>query len=119
MAETDRGINSGELRALALIVCERTITEEFSAQRSIIGAYHAIRPLEYPVIMPQIGIYVCLARGEKDIEDVYLALVSPRGEIVVRSVLRVADWGDIGMAEFTVTFRNVPFAEPGVYVLRL
>jgi hypothetical protein len=115
----DREITTGEVRALALVMCERTITEEFTAQRSIIGTYQAIRPLEYPVIMPQIGIYVCLARGQEDSEDVYLALVSPDGALVVRSVLRVSDWGEVGVAEFTVTFRNVPFHEPGLYVLRL
>src|SRR5258705_5464827 len=119
MASPDRGTSAGELRALALVMCERTITEEFTAQRSIIGTYHAIRPLEYPVVMPQIGIYVCLARGEKEVEDVYLALVSPGGELVVRSVLRVTDWGTVGMAEFTLSFQNVPFAGPGLYVLRL
>jgi hypothetical protein len=119
MAATDRATSSGELRALALIMCERTITEEFTAQRSVIGTYHAIRPLEYPVVMPQIGIYVCLARGQNETEDVYLALLSPDGEFVVRSVLRVTDWGTVGIAEFTVTFRNVPFPAPGLYVLRL
>jgi hypothetical protein len=118
MAESQRGFSS-ELRALALVLCERTITEEFTSQRSIIGTYHAIRPLEYPVVMPQVGIYVCLARGQNETEDVYLALVSPDGELVVRSVLRVTNWGTVGMAEFTGTFRNVPFAVPGPYVLRL
>ena len=114
-----RGMDSGDLRALALIVCERTITEEFTSQRSIVGTYRAIRPIEYPVVMQQIGIYVCLARGQSQIEDVYLALVSPHGDVVVRSILRVADWGDVGVAEFTITFLNVPFSEPGLYVLRL
>jgi hypothetical protein len=64
-------------------------------------------------------VYVCLERGEKESEDVYLALISPSGELVVRSVLSVTDGGTVGIAEFGVTFRNVPFVAPGLYVLRL
>jgi hypothetical protein len=107
------------LRALALLICERTIIEAFTSQYNVIGTYHSIMPLAYPAVMPQMGIYVCLERGERETEDVFLALISPEGERVVRSVLSVTDWGSVGIAEFGVTFRSVPFAVPGLYVLRL
>jgi hypothetical protein len=50
----ERGIGPGELRALSLIICERTIIEAFTNQYSVVCTYHSIMPLAYAAVMSQL-----------------------------------------------------------------
>src|SRR5207245_337330 len=81
-------------RAVALVTCDRIIVEAGTGKRSLIDIFDSLSVPQVPALLMRMHVYVSMYRGTQDTNEIYLGLFSPAGEIVVRSVLNIQDWGD-------------------------
>jgi hypothetical protein len=118
MSRFSNQINSEEAYALALIICDRVVSEA-DGQRTIVGTFDTLASEAFPFTFPRLSVYVAIAKGNSDESTFYLGLVSPSGELLLKSVLEVTEWNEIGIVELALALHEVPFTAAGDYVLRL
>jgi hypothetical protein len=104
-------------KCLALLPCESASRDGgVWSVRSIFDEMELDQPL--PSIVPKFDVFMDVARGDADKETVYLALVSPDGQIIMQSHISI-EWNNTPHTAYSQTFHAVLFRKAGDYTLRL
>ena len=105
---------------LALLVCDQIITDRLSGKQSLIGMFSTIHSARFPVIHPQLCVYVGLtdSRGKTpltirivDADDSRSPLVQGTGMVEFKDPRMIAN--------LALQFHGLRFPEPGQYRVQL
>jgi hypothetical protein len=107
-------------RFIALLACESATKDPASGLWSVKNIFDVMELETFPIVVPKFDIYLALGRaeGSDDKQRVYLALLSPEGQIITQTHLFI-EWSTAPQAEFGQTFHGVIFPKAGRYTLRL
>jgi hypothetical protein len=104
---------------VAMLICDQIITEEGTNKRSLIGVFDNLFTLQFPVIVPKVGVYAKLA----DAEGQYLfriRVVDLKDESLIGEVQVQADIPDGSQySEIALNFGGVPLPDEGRYEFQL
>lgn len=101
----------------AFLVCESVICEAGTNKKTIVGTFTHIKSQSFPVVMPQIGLYLCFT----DAEGKYLfevELHSLNGGVrlgggKIPSSIEIKD--RLMITDVGIALKNVVFPAPGRY----
>ncbi|HUU84132.1 MAG TPA: hypothetical protein VM243_11575 [Phycisphaerae bacterium] len=105
---------------LALLVCDQIITDRISGKQSLIGMFSTIHSARYPVIHPQLAVYVALTDGRGktpltirivDADESRPPLVQGTGVVEFKNPRVIAN--------LALQFHGLRFPEPGQYRVQL
>ena len=105
---------------LALLVCDQIITDRLSGKQSLIGMFSTIHSMRFPVVHPQLSIYVALTDGRGktpltirivDADDSRPPLVQGTGVVQFKDPRMIAN--------LVLQFHGLRFPEPGQYRVQL
>jgi hypothetical protein len=105
---------------LALIVCDQIITDRLTGKQSLIGMFSTIHSVRFPVVHPQLSIYVALTDGRGktpltirvvDADDARPALVQGQGVVQFKDPRAIAN--------LALQFHGLTFPEPGQYRVQI
>lgn len=105
---------------IALIVCDQIITDRLSGKQSLIGMFSTIHSVRFPVVHPQLSIYVALTDGRGktpltirvvDADDVRPPLVQGQGVVEFKDPRAIAN--------LALQFHGLTFPEPGQYRVQI
>ena len=105
---------------LALILCDQIITDRITGKQSLIGMFSTINSFQFPVVQPQLSVYVALTDGRGktpltirivDSEDARPPLVQGTGIVEFRNPRAIAN--------LALQFHGLRFPEPGEYRAQL
>ncbi len=105
---------------IALIVCDQIITDRLSGKQSLIGLFSTIHSVRFPVVHPQLSIYVALTDGRGktpltirvvDADDVRPPLVQGQGVVEFKDPRAIAN--------LALQFHGLTFPEPGQYRVQI
>ena len=105
---------------LALLVCDQIITDRLTGKQSLIGMFSTIHSARYPVVHPQLAVYVALTDGRGktpltirivDADDNRPPLVQGTGVVEFRDPRMIAN--------LALQFHGLRFPEPGHYRVQL
>jgi hypothetical protein len=105
-------------RALALVMCDRIIVDAETQKRSLIDIFDAVTIRQLGHGLPRLSIFISLAKGSEDANEIFVGLFSPSGVAVVKGGIKIDDWGT-GQADFGIVLPGIIFAEEGDYDLRV
>jgi hypothetical protein len=107
-------------RFIALLACESATKDPASGLWSVKNIFDVMELETFPILVTKFDVYLSLGRGKGsgDKQRVYLALLSPVGEIITQTHLFI-EWSDAPQAEFGQTLHDVIFPKAGTYTLRL
>jgi hypothetical protein len=105
---------------LALLVCDQIITDRLTGKQSLIGMFSTIHSARYPVLHPQLAVYVALTDGRGktpltirivDADDSRPPLVQGTGVVEFRDPRMIAN--------LALQFHGLRFPEAGQYRVQL
>lgn len=105
---------------LALLVCDQIITDRLSGKQSLIGMFSTIHSASFPVVHPQLCVYVALTDGRGktpltirivDADDSRPPLVQGTGMVEFKDPRMIAN--------LALQFHGLRFPEPGQYRIQL
>ena len=105
---------------LALIVCDQIITDRITGKQSLIGMFATIHSWRYPVVHPQLCVYVALTDGRGktqvtirlvDAEESRKPLVQGKGIVEFKDPRAIAN--------LALQFHGLTFPGPGEYRVQL
>ncbi len=105
---------------LSLCICDQIITDRVTSKQSLIGIFSTIHSYQFPMVHPQLCVYVALTdgRGETpltirvvDSEDARPPLVQGTGIVEFRNPRAIAN--------LALQFHGLRFPEPGEYRVQL
>ncbi len=105
---------------LALLVCDQIITDRLSGKQSLIGMFSTIHSVRFPVVHPQLCVYVALTDGRGktpltirivDADDSRPPLVQGTGAVEFKDPRMIAN--------LALQFHGLRFPEPGQYRIQL
>jgi len=105
------------LRGLALIACYDLVDDPATGRRDVIGIFGVITSASFPAAIEK--FYVWCAVAGSGTQDAFVDLTDERGNVIAEGGFRVSNWGIRGVCEAGIALRDVTFARPGVYRLRL
>lgn len=105
---------------LALIVCDQIITDRLTGKQSLIGMFSKIHTRGFPVVHPQLSVFVALTEGYGETEFV-LRLVDGNEErppiVEGRGKVKFKDPRTI--ANLVLQFHGLAFPKPGEYRIQV
>lgn len=105
---------------LAMVVCDSIWRDPSSGKSTILGTFSAIAGSDFPLTIPEIGVYIALTDGHGKV-PLKLQLIDIKDEQVV---LHVAE-GELtfedprSVAELAFHLSDITFREPGEYRFQL
>ncbi len=101
---------------LALMICEKIITEEVTKNKTLVGTFNQITALNFPAQHPSFCVFVALTNGNGE-SDVRLSLTRPDGVQVFKIDGHLKFDGPTQVLELAFVLHNLTFVEPGEYAL--
>jgi hypothetical protein len=105
----------------AFLRCDAVIGEVGTNKKTIVGTFTHIGSANFPCLVPQIGLDVCLTDVEGDytfeIELVYLNTGARVGGGQIPEVMKIKD--RLAINDIGITLKNVVFPGAGRYEFRL
>jgi hypothetical protein len=110
-------VKSEKPMGLAIVICERIITEALTNNKTIVGTYNTVRTSGFPVRPPGMAIYVSLTNttGSKKIE---MRATHSRQEIG-RFGAVVEFSGPSHVFELIFNLKDMFFPYPGLYTFEI
>jgi hypothetical protein len=102
---------------LAIVICERVITEAGTNNKTIVSTYNTVRARDFPVRPPSMSIYVSLtnATGRKKVE-----MRAAYGGKEIGRFAGVATFeGPTHVFELIFNLQNIFFPFPGLYTFEI
>jgi len=105
---------------LSMLICDQIITDRITGKQSLIGIFSTIHSFRFPVVQPQLCVYVALTDGRGktpltirivDSEDARPPLVEGTGMVEFASPRAIAN--------LALQFHGLRFPEPGEYRVQL
>jgi hypothetical protein len=105
---------------LSLIVCDQIITDRITGKQSLIGMFSTIHSMQFPVIHPQLCVFVALTEGHGktpleirivDAEGAHSPLVRGQGVVDFKNPLAIA--------HLALQFHGLRFPQPAGYRVQL
>ena len=105
---------------MALLVCDQIITDRISGKQSLIGMFSTIHSARFPVVHPQLAVYVALTDGRGktpltirivDADESRPPLVQGTGVVEFKNPRVIAN--------LALQFHGLRFPEPGQYRVQL
>jgi len=105
---------------LALIVCDQIITDRVTGKQSLISMFSTIHSWRFPVVHPQLCVYVALTDGRGktplairvvDSDEARKPLVEGKGVVEFKNPRAIAN--------LALQFHGLTFPEPGEYRVQL
>ncbi|MCP4245436.1 MAG: hypothetical protein GY778_00150 [bacterium] len=105
---------------IALIVCDQIITDRLSGKQSLIGMFSTIHSVRFPVVHPQLSVYVALTDGRGktpltirvvDVDDARPPLVQGQGVVEFKDPRAIAN--------LALQFHGLTFPEAGQYRVQI
>lgn len=105
---------------LALLVCDQIITDRLTGKQSLIGMFSTIHSARYPIVHPQLSVYVALTDGHGktpvtirlvDADESRPPLVQGTGVVEFKNPRVIAN--------LALQFHGLRFPEPGEYRVQL
>ena len=105
---------------MALLVCDQIITDRLTGKQSLIGMFSKIHTRGFPVVHPQLCVYVVLTEGYGETElairivdanDARPPIVEGRGKVHFKDPRAVAN--------LALQFHGLTFPEAGQYRVQL
>jgi hypothetical protein len=105
---------------LALLVCDQIITDRLTGKQSLIGMFSTIHSSRFPVVHPQLSVYVALTDGRGktpltirivDADESRAPLVQGTGVVEFQNPRVIAN--------LALQFHGLRFPEPGHYRVQL
>jgi hypothetical protein len=114
---SDQGL--GESKGLALLLCDQIIVDRDSGKRSLIGLFEMMNPKQFPAAASDFFIYASVAREGSSETRYYLELVAPDGELLVKAILEMHEWGPTNIFQFEMRVSGMVLPTAGVYLARV
>ncbi|HEV8606631.1 MAG TPA: hypothetical protein VGQ99_14750 [Tepidisphaeraceae bacterium] len=114
---SDQGL--GESKGLALLLCDQIIVDRDSGKRSLIGIFEMMNPKQFPATASDFSIYASVAREGSTETRYYLELVAPDGELLVKAILDMDEWGPTDIFQFEMRVPGMALPTAGVYLARV
>ena len=106
--------------ALAMVVSDAIWTDPGSGKKTILGTFSTIFGTEFPLVMPQIAIYLALTDAEGEVAlNLRIVDVDEARAPVWEQEIKPAFPDKIAIAEGVMVFYGAAFPEPGEYRIQL
>jgi len=109
----------GESKGLALLLCDQIIVDRDTGKRSLIGLFEMINTRRFRTTASDFCIYASVARGSSTETRYYLELEAPDGELLVKAILDVDEWGPTDIFQFEMRVSGMALPTWGVYHARV
>ena len=108
-----------ESSGLALLFCDQIIIDRDTGKRSLIGLFEMINTKQFPAAASDFCIYASVAKGSSTEKRYYLELQAPDGELLIKAILDVDEWGPTEIFQFEMRVIGMSLPTPGVYLARV
>ena len=105
---------------LSLLVCDQIITDRMTGKQSLIGIFSTIHSRRFPIVHPQLCVYVALTDGRGktpltirivDADDSRPPVVEGTGAVEFRNPRAIAN--------LALQFQGLRFTEPGEHRIQI
>src|SRR4051812_48891457 len=114
-------LSNGDLEStgLALLLCDQVIIDRDTGKRSLIGLFEMINARDFPTTASDFWMYASVAKGGRIDERYYLELQAPDGELLVKAIWDLDDWGPAEIVQFEMRVSGMELPTAGVYHARV
>ncbi len=103
---------------LALLVCDAVWRDPATGKHTLLGCFSAIGAHQFPVIHPQLAVYLALTDGYDSV-PLELRLIDADEKALTTTTLEVQFGDPLAVVEIAVHLTEVTFPSPGRYRLQL
>jgi hypothetical protein len=112
-------VSADKSYVLALLVCERSITEAGTAQKTLIGILNGVTGAQLPLVIQRLVIYVEILPAPGDVGPFYIGLFAPSGNPIVKSALQTPQVPPGVGIHVEIPLNGITFGEEGDYSLEV
>ncbi len=105
---------------LSLLVCDQIITDRITGKQSLIGIFSTIHALRFPIIHPQLCVYVALTDGRgKTPLTIRIVDADESRPPVVQGTGMVEFHNPRAVANLALQFQGLRFEQPGEHRIQI